>query len=176
MTEIKHRQAGTINSKYYEEKAKLMSKREIGLCIICGKDMLTKAKNRLYCSDECFNKWFSQFNPPFLWNDIKRKVRARDNFKCVKCAKVVDEGNWTSVIDHILPIALGGDEWDLTNLQTLCVECNAIKTREDQRNIGELRRLIKKEKLGVSLKEFYKQTKLSIPPSDKSEGILEASL
>jgi len=45
--------------------------------------------------------------------------------------------------DHITPIALGGDEWDLKNVQTLCIACNKIKTKEDARKIALLRKRIK---------------------------------
>ena len=33
------------------------------------------------------------------------------------------------VVDHIHPISLGGLEWDINNLQTLCIDCN--KTLSD---------------------------------------------
>ena len=33
------------------------------------------------------------------------------------------------VVDHIQAIALGGAEWDINNLQTLCIACNKHKTR-----------------------------------------------
>jgi hypothetical protein len=42
--------------------------------------------------------------------------------------------------DHIIPIALGGNEWDLENVQTLCLECNKIKTATDARDIAVIRR------------------------------------
>ena len=56
------------------------------------------------------------------------------------------EGNMETVMDdskligdHIIPIALGGDEWDLNNIQTLCIDCNKIKTAKDAKNIAKLR-------------------------------------
>ena len=38
--------------------------------------------------------------------------------------------------DHIIPIALGGDEFDLKNIQTLCLACNKIKTSKDLKDIS----------------------------------------
>lgn len=185
MSEIKHRSSGYVDKKYWEEKEKLRKKAKKGFCWICEKKL---PKRRVkYCSDKCFWNWYKQFNPPYLWNDVKQKVFFRDKFTCKKCGrteKQLDEWyknaskyfNRKIIADHIVPIALGGDEWDLKNLQTLCVDCNAQKTREDQRKIADLRKLIKKEKLGIPLKDFYKQTSLPLPPQPKGRGIRGATL
>lgn len=45
------------------------------------------------------------------------------------------------IVDHIKPIALGGDEFDINNLQTLCPECNKRKTKMDQARIASQRRV-----------------------------------
>ena len=47
--------------------------------------------------------------------------------------------------DHIKPIALGGKEFDLKNIQTLCLKCNKIKTKQDQKDIAKQRRIEKKK-------------------------------
>lgn len=44
------------------------------------------------------------------------------------------------IADHIIPISLGGAEWDLENIQTLCQVCNKIKTAGDQGEIAIRRR------------------------------------
>lgn len=49
--------------------------------------------------------------------------------------------------DHIKPIALGGDEFDLNNVQTLCLACNKIKTANDARDIAIARRTKNDQKL-----------------------------
>jgi len=48
------------------------------------------------------------------------------------------------VADHIIPVALGGPEFDLNNVQLLCEVCNKKKTAKDMANIGKRRRLIKR--------------------------------
>ena len=59
------------------------------------------------------------------------------------------EKDYTQLIgDHIKPIALGGNEWDLKNIQTLCVKCNKIKTRNDSKDIAKLRKSEKMEAVG----------------------------
>lgn len=75
------------------------------------------------------------------WNVLREKVLKRDNYTCVKCGFQDRKTYCPNVIaDHIIPIALGGDEWDINNIQTLCEKCNKIKTKEDQKKIAELRR------------------------------------
>jgi len=54
--------------------------------------------------------------------------------------------------DHIIPIALGGDEWDINNVQTLCEACNKIKTKEDMKKIAEARSIEKKLIINKQLK------------------------
>ena len=44
------------------------------------------------------------------------------------------------IADHIIPIALGGDEWDLNNIQTLCRKCNSKKTSDDLKKINLARK------------------------------------
>ena len=39
------------------------------------------------------------------------------------------------IADHIIPIAIGGEEYDLDNVQTLCIKCNKIKTKKDIKKI-----------------------------------------
>jgi len=46
--------------------------------------------------------------------------------------------------DHIVPIALGGPEFDLNNVQLLCSECNKSKTARDAAEIAKRRKLIKR--------------------------------
>ena len=47
--------------------------------------------------------------------------------------------------DHIVPIALGGKEWDINNLQTLCKKCHKKKTEEDIKEICKVRKNLKEE-------------------------------
>ena len=54
------------------------------------------------------------------------------------------------IADHIIPIAIGGEEYDLDNVQTLCIKCNKIKTKKDMKKITLYR---KKHKSQTELKE-----------------------
>lgn len=42
-------------------------------------------------------------------------------------------------VDHIIPLALGGDMWDEKNLQVLCTDCHKKKTKEDKQKIAKLK-------------------------------------
>ena len=90
---------------------------------------------------------------------MRSKVFKRDDYTCVKCGFVAkDDDGWILwhklVADHVHPIALGGDEWDINGIQTLCEDCNKIKTREDHRNIAKQRAIEKKLTGGQKTLEF----------------------
>lgn len=67
-------------------------------------------------------------------NYFRSAVFSRDNYTCQVCGATFS-GHQLSA-DHIVPIYVGGNEWDLANLQTLCRGCHSIKTREDLRFYG----------------------------------------
>ncbi len=55
---------------------------------------------------------------------VRNYVYQRDNCRCRSCGK--REWETRLSIDHIIPLALGGSN-DLSNLQTLCLDCNQRK-------------------------------------------------
>lgn len=64
-------------------------------------------------------------------------------------------------MDHIIPIALGGPEFDEANLQFLCPECNKIKTAKDMKLIALQRRNEKEQdRYVLDIIEFNKTKKL----------------
>lgn len=142
----------------------------LGMCGGCGKrkDLWTRTTKFKCCRKACtdvMNKNYVYVR----WRDIRIAVFRRDKFVCNLCKMLtpapeqditawraipVDEGMiklWVEqhqstllVADHVIPIALGGEEWSLENIQTLCQTCNKIKTRAD---IGMIAVQRKKEKL-----------------------------
>ena len=133
---IPQRSHGNVDESYWKAKEELLKNRRKGFCLICGAE-LPKFR-RKYCSYGCFQNWFKKFKPPFLWNDFREKALKRDGHKCVKCGDT-----YGLVVDHIVAIALGGEEFDLNNLQTLCHDCNYSKTLGDMKKIAELRKRIR---------------------------------
>ena len=59
------------------------------------------------------------------WNRLRKVIYERDGGICMKCGKRVPKEGYH--VDHIIPISVGGDEWDLNNLELSCPECNLRK-------------------------------------------------
>jgi len=141
-------------------------------CPSCGKPKSEwdRRKDWRCCSTKCtaeFEKYFIYYG----WTQLREKALKRDEYRCVKCGsrptkiryhsvgfddivlneEYKDEYKQFTIInksnligDHIKPIALGGDEWDINNIQTLCIDCNKIKTAQDQKDIAKLRAIEKR--------------------------------
>jgi 5-methylcytosine-specific restriction endonuclease McrA len=79
---------------------------------------------------------------------MRRLVLLEQEGKCARCHMEIrvsraDEGRHmvhTFILDHIRPIAMGGDQWDVRNLQVLCGRCNRIKTARDMGAIARWKR------------------------------------
>ena len=57
---------------------------------------------------------------------MRHEVFKRDNYTCVECGAKKEDGV-TLHIDHIIPVSKGGSD-ELSNLQTLCEDCNLNKS------------------------------------------------
>lgn len=127
-------------------------------CPVCGlpKTEWTRRKDWTCCSTKCSEE-HTKINIKY-WPDVRRVVFKRDKYVCVKCGydplkqrnELLKENKELSdysynyfdscfVADHIKPIACGGNEWDLSNLQTLCIKCNKAKTAKDAGDIAKQR-------------------------------------
>jgi len=140
-----------------------------GICPICKKPVPQNRLNRNWkcCSKECLEKLYEKYFYSISWGSFKFNALKRDNYTCCKCGKQceieelmffpnnynddilgkTDDGKYivynTSklVVDHIIPIALGGQEFDVNNLQTLCLECNRVKTDKDIEKINKYKKM-----------------------------------
>jgi len=63
---------------------------------------------------------------------IRYKILERDNGKCTLCGKSPEKNGVILHIDHILPYSLGGLT-EMSNLQTLCADCNIGKSNKSKR-------------------------------------------
>lgn len=117
------------------------------LCRWCR--METAPPRRTFCSDYCVHEWRLRSDPGYL----RECLLARDRGVCAQCGidtldeyrrirrlrggkRVLALEDWgvnrnrSSLwdADHILPVAEGGGECDLTNLRTLCLRCHRRET------------------------------------------------
>lgn len=54
---------------------------------------------------------------------------------------------WFNVeVDHIKAVALGGEMWDIKNMQTLCTDCHKEKTKDDMKKL----KILKKEEVKIN--------------------------
>lgn len=66
------------------------------------------------------------------WKTIRRQALERDDFLCQHCLKK-DILKQAKIVDHIIPINKKAElRLKLSNLQSLCTSCNAIKTQADR--------------------------------------------
>jgi len=154
LQEIKHRCGYHLLSNYEPRVDENNRKR----CVNC--DQFLPKRRRKYCSDECTNAFWVKHN----WAAMRSRVLKNQKMTCQKCGtKALFNINsedpmsgYNYVVDHKKPIALGGAEFDESNLQTLCGICNKEKTKVDQAKIAVLRHRIKRdtEFRGYDLSKF----------------------
>ena len=107
---------GTMNTDRFPP---LGDERGRRLCRMC-RCVLTGRK-RSFCGLRCLRDFFMQTD----WQRVRRVVYERDGHRCMECGAWLNRGAFH--VDHIIPLAAGGVEWDLSNLELLCPTCNLRK-------------------------------------------------
>lgn len=130
------------------------------ICLNCNQ-VITDRRKRKYCSYECSSEFFAKHNSAAMRSRIFR----RDKDVCQKCGAKAQfnissddpMSGYNYVVDHIKPIALGGEEFDEANLQLLCGKCNKEKTKADQALIVKKRAEIRlvRNPFQVSIKPLF---------------------
>lgn len=89
--------------------------------------------HRKYCSDKCQRVAYA-VSTLYQWNAVRKRVLARDNYRCVNpaCRARGTNSDVTLAVDHITPIDENGAAHDPANLQTLCTKCNSEKGTADR--------------------------------------------
>ena len=127
------------------------------LCRWCKTEV--PKRRRTFCSDACVHEWKLRTDPGYL----REKVFDRDHGVCAACGidtvalrgdlRKLDyaarrqflktwrlrEGSRKSLwdADHILPVAEGGGQCDLSNMRTLCLKCHAAATAALRKRLSE---------------------------------------
>jgi len=116
-----------------------------GACPHCGRERVhftSENEHTICCQPSCSMEYWFKVRPTI--SEMRRRVREEQGGRCARCGLGVHESNGTEgpdnhhhyVLDHITPIAMGGDQWARDNLQVLCGRCNRIKTARDLGNIA----------------------------------------
>jgi len=159
-----------------------------GICRWC--QMEVPKGRRTFCSERCVHEWRLRTDPGYL----RSRVLSRDRGICAICGLDTLEfyrrfqlvparkrralrrqldlhlkrrSFWDA--DHILPVAEGGGECDLSNLRTLCLWCH-------QDHTAQLRQRLKRGKRAVCLSgsaAFQSQSAGStgVPTTDKTNKV-----
>jgi len=104
-------------------------------CVKCGNQPTMKkyAIGYFLNNDQEFKKHYKEFKSTLGFGN--EKMAGQDMLYAI----VIDSSKLIG--DHIIPIACGGEEFDLDNVQTLCETCNKIKTKQDHGEIAKMRRI-----------------------------------
>ena len=127
-------------------------KRLRGACRWCGAQV--PAGRFTFCGPPCVHQWKLRTDPGYL----REQVFARDRGVCALCgldtealrkgkrkldyrARRQFEDDWGLRrhlwdADHIVPVAEGGGECDLSNMRTLCLKCHREATSALRRRLG----------------------------------------
>lgn len=104
----------------------------VAYCLDCGPIVEREREERIRElrkeSNRRYNKGrdpkYGRFYNSAEWRVLSRKRLQDDGYKCVKCGKIASE------VDHIIPIQKE-EGWvlrlDITNLQSLCLDCHNKK-------------------------------------------------
>lgn len=125
-----------VDDYAYDKAEEIVKEKFDGIyCYWCGGKLTEDTPDYRYgfCSIGCYLNWLKTI--PVTSNAYKKIVLKRDKYTCARCGKKYPENRLTA--DHIKPIAIGGEEFDLDNIQTLCSSCNKIKSQKDQKIIDD---------------------------------------
>jgi 5-methylcytosine-specific restriction endonuclease McrA len=129
-----------------------------GVCRWCGTEV--PVGRRTFCGDCCVHEWRLRTDPGYL----REQVLLRDHGVCAVCGLDTLEfsGRFKSLparkkselrkrldmprgrnsfwdADHVVPVAEGGGECDLSNLRTLCLWCHQSETAKLRKRLPHRR-------------------------------------
>jgi 5-methylcytosine-specific restriction endonuclease McrA len=104
-------------------------------CAACGETL--RGTHKRLCHDGICQVIYA--SKAWTWSNFRREYLSQPGVRCAYCGAPVSAHNG-AVLDHKVPIALGGHPRDLNNLQPLCARCNRRKTNNDLRAIARRKR------------------------------------
>ena len=135
-------------SNTLEEKERLAR----SACPVCNRERSAFAPGRdtICCGPACSAKYWNEERPTV--GEMRRLVLLEQEGKCARCRKEIPKSrpaggqrhSHSFILDHIRPIAMGGNQWAMDNLQVLCAWCNRIKTARDMGAIARWKRYVRR--------------------------------
>lgn len=121
-------------------------------------------QKRVFSTEEynLFNKAMHEYHIKFGYEKGKRpkiskskrkRVFEKCNGKCVYCGKQLTLGTFDACVDHVVPIAKGGNNED-NNLVMACKRCNCKKGTKTLEELGIERRDNVEDQKGLSEKIY----------------------
>ena len=77
--------------------------------------------------EEKYRKESAEYQRSKMSPSLRYEVMRRDGFRCVLCGRSAKEDHVQLHVDHIQPVSKGG-KTELSNLRTLCQDCNLGKS------------------------------------------------
>lgn len=117
-------------------------KRDKYTCVKCGFKPVLYFYKYQYIKWDNYTEERVSADPPIMQEGvalIENRLATEEDWRYPKAASSFFIG------DHIKPIAIGGEQWNPDNIQTLCINCNKVKTAKDAADIA-LARLVEKYK------------------------------
>jgi hypothetical protein len=140
-----------------------------GICA-CGCGHQLPSRRKRWFSDDCRTDAYIKF--AILKGDnqvIRSQLYARDMGACVQCGEITL--NWQA--DHIKPVYQGGGGCDLSNFQTLCLDCHQKKSHADGQRRAISSQLASKRSMRC-LMPPGQQTTLSLNTSKEKHNLPDA--
>jgi 5-methylcytosine-specific restriction endonuclease McrA len=115
-----------------------------GACPVCGlerKEFPRSHKSATCCSRDHSVEYWNHQRPTTA--QMRENILEEQEGLCARCKGKIDvyDHNHPYILDHIIPLAMGGDQWARENLQVLCWKCNLWKTAKDFGKIAHHKRL-----------------------------------
>ena len=118
---FEHRKAANYQDPYWEHQEEIMQTK-------IHYELYKASSSEPRMSFDMWRKFEAKHHRKNVTEKMRRKVMERDNYTCRICGKYMPDGKGIH-IDHITPLSKYG-KTRLSNLQTLCVECNRKKGKK----------------------------------------------
>lgn len=95
-------------------------------------------RNKRYCDEhiKLANNHQSKTTSNKIYNNRSwKKYSLRKRREKVVCVNFRECGGLAELVDHIKPVAMGGDMWDESNHQVMCHRCHNRKRQGERYNL-----------------------------------------